>query len=110
MPIGSHIYPFGCDHPRDGNCPGDGDFPNDSDHSIDGGYPCLLESPVPICHIIQYREISPKKVGDHPWKMGDHPGEVGHPNDVESCQKTIGTIRCNLSLSYNNWQCSLILK
>ena len=33
---------------------------------------------------------------------------VGHPNGVESCQKSIGTIRCNLAISYNNWQCSLI--
>ena len=73
-------------------------------HSIDGGYSCLSESSVSICHIIQYSGISPKKVGDHPWKMGDHPGEVGHPNGVESCQKSIGTIRCNLPISYNNWQ------
>ena len=90
----SHIYPFGGDHPRDGNCPRDGDCPNDSDHSIDGGYPCLLESSVSICHIIQYCEISPKKVGDHLWKMGD--------------QKSIVTIRCNLAMSYNNGQRSLI--
>ena len=96
------IYPFGGDHPRDGNCPRDGDCPNDSDHSIDGGYSCLLESSVSICHIIQYCEIPPKKVGDHPWKMGDHPGG-GHPNGVESCQKSMGTIRCNLAISYNNW-------
>ena len=88
------------------NCPRDGDCPND--HYIGGGYPCLLESSVSICHIIQYCEISLKKVGDHPWKMGDHPGEVGHPNGVESCQKSIGTIRCNLAISYNNWQRSLI--
>ena len=104
----SHIHPFGGDHPRDGNCPRDGDCPNDSDNSIDGGYPCLLESSVSICHIIQYCEISPKKVGDHPWKMGDHPGEVGHPNGVKSCQKSIGTIRYSLAISYNNWQCCLI--
>ena len=90
------------DHPRDGNCPRDGDCPNNSDHSIDGGYPCLLESSVSICHIIQYCEISPKKVGDHPCKMGDQSGWVGHPNVVESCQKSIGTIRCNLAISYNN--------
>ena len=42
--------------------------------------------------------------------MGDHPGEVGHPNGVESCQKSIGTIRCNLAISYNNWQRSLIFR
>jgi len=98
----SHIYPFGGDHPKDGNCPRDGDCPNDSDHSIDGGYPCLLESLVSICHIIQYCKILPKKLGDHPL-------ELGHPNGVESCQKCIGTIRCNLAISYNNWQCSLFL-
>ena len=63
----SHIYPFGGAHLRDGNCPREGDCPNDSDHSIDGGYPCLLESSVSICHLIQYCEISLKKVGDHPW-------------------------------------------
>ena len=100
----SHIYPFGGDHPRDGNCPRDGDCPNDSDHSIDGGYPCILESSASICHIIQNCKILPKKVCAHPWKMGDHPGEVGHPNRVDS----IGTIRCNLTVSCNNWQCSLI--
>ena len=75
-------------------CMVNGDCPNDSDHSIDGGYPCLLESSVSICHIIQYCEISPKKVGDHLWKMGD--------------QKSIVTIRCNLAMSYNNGQRSLI--
>ena len=48
LPIGSHIYPFGCDHPRDGNCPWDGDCTNNSDHSIEGGYPCLLGSFVHI--------------------------------------------------------------
>ena len=53
-------------------------------------------------------EILPKKVGDYPWKMGDHPWEVDHPNGIESCQKSIGTIRCNLAISYNNWQRSLI--
>ena len=30
--------------------------------------------------------------------MGDHPGAVGHPNGVESSQKSIGTIRCNLAI------------
>ena len=104
----SHIHPFGGDHPRDGNGPRDDDCPNDSDHSIDGGYPCLLESSVSICRIIQYCEISPKKLGDHPWKIGDHPGEVGHPNGVKSCEKSIGSIRCNFAMSYNNWQRSLI--
>ena len=99
------IYPFGGDHPKDGNCPRDGDCSNDSDHSIDGGYPCLLESSVSIHHIMQYCEILLKKVGDHPWKMGDHPGELSHPNWVESCQKSIGTIRCNLAISYSNRQC-----
>ena len=53
-------------------------------------------------------EISPKKLGDHPWKMGDHPREVCHPNEVESYQKSIGTIRCYLAITYNNWQRSLI--
>ena len=40
--------------------------------------------------------------------MGDHPGEVGHPNGVKSCQKSIGTIRYSLAISYNNWQHCLI--
>ena len=40
----------------------------------------------------QFCEISWKKVGDHPRKMGDHPVEIGHPNGIESCQKSIGAI------------------
>ena len=73
-------------------------------------YSCLMisqawladhETPVSICHIMQYCEISLKKVVDHPEEVGD-------PNGVESCQKSIGTIRCNLSISYNNWERSLI--
>ena len=40
-------------------------------------------------HIKQRCEILPKKVGDYPWKKIDHPGEMGDPNWVESCQKSI---------------------
>ena len=34
--------------------------------------------------------------------------EVGHPDGVESCQKSIGAIGCNLAISYNDWQHSLV--
>ena len=30
------------------------------------------------------------------------------PNVVESCQKSIDIIKCNLAISYNSWQRSLI--
>ena len=36
-------------------------------------------------------------------------GKVGHPNGIESCQKSIGTLTCNLAISFNNWQHSLVL-